>query len=86
VIPLKVEDRADEGGERRNREGDRRGSCQARRPWNEDVGRGEEHATRADVEGRAQGPETFGHEWLIGHAIEEVSPEEMQRSYTALLR
>jgi len=27
----------------------------------------------------------FGHEWLIGHGIEEVSPEEMQRRYTALL-
>jgi len=21
----------------------------------------------------------FGHEWLIGHALEEVSPDEMQR-------
>ena len=27
----------------------------------------------------------FGHEWLIGHQIEEVTPEEMQRRYTALL-
>lgn len=26
----------------------------------------------------------FGHRWLIGHSIEEVSPEEMQRRYTAL--
>lgn len=26
----------------------------------------------------------FGHEWLIGHSIEEVAPEEMQRRYTAL--
>lgn len=26
----------------------------------------------------------FGHEWLIGHSIEEVSPEEMQRRYTAM--
>lgn len=26
----------------------------------------------------------FGHRWLIGHAIENVSPEEMQRRYTAL--
>ena len=32
--------------------------------------------------GRLRDP--FGHEWLIGHAIEEVSPEEMQRRYTAL--
>lgn len=23
----------------------------------------------------------FGHEWLIGHSIEEVTPEEMQRRY-----
>jgi PhnB protein len=27
----------------------------------------------------------FGHRWNIGHGIEEVSPEEMQRRYTALL-
>lgn len=26
----------------------------------------------------------FGHEWIIGHAIEEVSPEEMQRRYTKM--
>ena len=26
----------------------------------------------------------FGHEWLIGSAIEDVAPEEMQRRYTAL--
>lgn len=26
----------------------------------------------------------FGHEWLIGHSIEEVTPEEMQRRYTAM--
>ncbi len=26
----------------------------------------------------------FGHRWLIGHAIEEVAPEEMQRRYSAL--
>jgi uncharacterized glyoxalase superfamily protein PhnB len=26
----------------------------------------------------------FGHRWLVGHAIEEVSPAEMQRRYTAL--
>ncbi len=28
----------------------------------------------------------FGHEWLIGHAIEELTPEEMQRRYTAMLQ
>ena len=27
----------------------------------------------------------FGHEWLIGHSIEEVSTEEMQRRYTELM-
>lgn len=26
----------------------------------------------------------FGHTWLIGHEIEAVTPEEMQRRYTAL--
>lgn len=28
----------------------------------------------------------FGHEWLIGHSIEEVTPEEMQRRYDALMK
>lgn len=27
----------------------------------------------------------FGHRWNIGHSIEDVSPEEMQRRYTAML-
>lgn len=26
----------------------------------------------------------FGHEWILGHSIEEVTPEEMQRRYTAM--
>ena len=26
----------------------------------------------------------FGHEWNVGHEIEQVSPEEMQRRYTAM--
>lgn len=26
----------------------------------------------------------FGHRWLIGHDIEDVSPEEMQRRFTAM--
>lgn len=34
--------------------------------------------------GTVRDPE--GHEWLIGHAIEEVSVEEMQRRYNALFR
>lgn len=28
----------------------------------------------------------FGHEWLIGHPIEDVSPAEMQRRYDALMK
>ena len=28
----------------------------------------------------------FGHEWNIGHHLEDLSPEEMQRRYTKLLR
>jgi PhnB protein len=28
----------------------------------------------------------FGHEWMLGHSIEEVTPEEMQRRYDALMR
>lgn len=27
----------------------------------------------------------FGHSWLIGHSIEQLSPEEMQRRYTEML-
>lgn len=27
----------------------------------------------------------FGHRWLIGHSIEDVSPDEMQRRYTAMM-
>ena len=27
----------------------------------------------------------YGHRWLIGHSIEHVTPEEMQRRYTALM-
>ncbi len=27
----------------------------------------------------------FGHEWNIGHSIEQVSPEEMQRRYDVLM-
>ena len=26
----------------------------------------------------------FGHEWMIGHSIEEVSPEEMQRRWDGM--
>jgi len=27
----------------------------------------------------------FGHRWSIGHSIEDVTPEEMQRRYTAMM-
>jgi PhnB protein len=27
----------------------------------------------------------FGYDWMIGHAIESVEPDEMQRRYTAIL-
>jgi uncharacterized glyoxalase superfamily protein PhnB len=28
----------------------------------------------------------FGHRWMIGHAIEKLTPEEMQRRYTAMMQ
>lgn len=28
----------------------------------------------------------FGHRWLIGHSIEQVEPDEMQRRYTKLMQ
>jgi PhnB protein len=28
----------------------------------------------------------FGHRWLIGHSIEDVKPQEMQRRYTAMMQ
>lgn len=28
----------------------------------------------------------FGHEWMLGHSIEEVTPEEMQRRYDELMK
>ena len=27
----------------------------------------------------------FGHEWLLGHSIEDVSTDEMQRRYTEIM-
>jgi len=27
----------------------------------------------------------FGHRWMIGHSIEDITPEEMQRRYTAAM-
>jgi uncharacterized glyoxalase superfamily protein PhnB len=34
--------------------------------------------------GRVRDP--FGHEWNIGHHLEDVSPDEMQRRYTEMMR
>lgn len=28
----------------------------------------------------------FGHEWMLGHQIEEVTPEEMQRRFTQMMK
>lgn len=28
----------------------------------------------------------FGHEWMLGHSIEDVTPEEMQRRYDELMK
>ncbi len=28
----------------------------------------------------------YGHEWMLGHDIEKVTPEEMQRRYTAMFK
>ena len=28
----------------------------------------------------------FGHEWNVGHSIEEVSPDEMQRRYDEMMK
>ena len=28
----------------------------------------------------------FGHEWMLGHEIEKVTPEEMQRRFTAMFK
>jgi hypothetical protein len=28
----------------------------------------------------------FGHEWMLGHSVEQVSPHEMQRRYAELMK
>jgi PhnB protein len=28
----------------------------------------------------------FGHEWIVGHALEELTPAEMQRRYDAMMK
>ncbi|WP_244136455.1 hypothetical protein [Burkholderia sp. BCC0405] len=54
------------------------------------AGSGDAQPTRAiqdqfygERSGKIRDP--FGYDWLIGHAIETVAPDEMQRRYTALL-
>jgi PhnB protein len=46
--------------------------------------RGPEDHFYGERSGRVRDP--FGHEWGIGHHIEDVSTEEMQRRYTELLK
>ncbi|GAA0342624.1 Dot/Icm type IV secretion system effector PhnB [Bowmanella denitrificans] len=52
-----------------------------------DAGATLEREARDEFYGERSGVvrDPFGHRWLIGHAIEEVAPEEMQRRYNALL-
>jgi uncharacterized glyoxalase superfamily protein PhnB len=50
-----------------------RGSIQSELPQNQFYG---------ERSGTVRDP--FGHEWLLGAEIEKVTPEEMQRRYTAL--
>ncbi|MBB3221184.1 VOC family protein [Pseudoduganella umbonata] len=46
-----------------------------------------ERAVRDEFYGERGGVvrDPFGHRWNIGHSIEELSPEEMQRRYTELM-
>jgi uncharacterized glyoxalase superfamily protein PhnB len=47
-----------------------------------------ERAVKDEFYGERSGVirDPFGHRWLIGHHIEDVSPDEMQRRYTDLLK
>jgi PhnB protein len=47
-----------------------------------------ERAPKDEFYGERSGSvrDPFGHRWAIGHRIEDVSPDEMQRRYTALLQ
>lgn len=45
--------------------------------------RGPSDAFYGERSGTVRDP--FGHEWMIGHEIEKVEPQEMQRRYTALM-
>lgn len=52
-----------------------------------DAGASVERAPQDEFYGERGGVvrDPFGHRWNIGHSIEELSPEEMQRRYTALM-
>jgi PhnB protein len=46
-----------------------------------------ERAAQDEFYGERSGSfyDPFGHCWLVGHSIEEVTPEEMQRRYTEMM-
>ncbi len=52
-----------------------------------DAGATLERAPKDEFYGERSGVviDPFGHRWNIGHSIETVTPEEMQRRYTALM-
>lgn len=53
-----------------------------------DAGASMERAPQDEFYGERGGVvrDPFGHRWNIGHSIEQLSPEEMQRRYTALMQ
>ena len=53
-----------------------------------DLGATLERAPKDEFYGERSGVirDPFGHRWNIGHQIEQVTPAEMQRRYTALLK
>ena len=53
-----------------------------------DLGATLERAPKDEFYGERSGVirDPFGHRWNIGHHIEDVTPEEMQRRYTELLK
>ncbi len=53
-----------------------------------DAGASLERAPQDEFYGERGGVvrDPFGHRWNIGHSIEQLTPEEMQRRYTALMQ
>jgi PhnB protein len=53
-----------------------------------DLGATLERAPKDEFYGERSGVirDPFGHRWNIGHQIEQVTPDEMQRRYTSLLQ